>query len=730
MSKFATLDEIKHAHNVLLKDQPFFEQDKIDIIECNETKDIKACPGSGKTTTLLAKLIILANQMPLENNQGICVLTHTNVAIDEIKSKLGNKADILFKYPNHFGTIQSFVDKFLAIPALKEFYSTNVRRIDNDLANKVLLSEFYKLDPYRSKLHTLLYTRFYNTLNEILNEEIDIWVAKLHQPTLKKFLLDNGIIKPKGKKFQLDMTNSKWSVLITKTNNQNIRSVIYKRRKSIDNDIEIRKREFILKLNIDFVAKKVYEDNLVISSESDSGIIFTNIKEECYKKGILSYQDAYCLGFKYIDIHINSLQKAFSSRFKYLFIDEMQDTEKKQLDIVDKIFDKEKTIVQCFGDHHQAIYNKVSDEELWKPVNPLEINGSKRFGENITKILRTVCIEDNKDLKPNDKISSLNPILIVFDNPLDVLPKFSELLNTKKIDEKTVWKFAEDEKRKDPKSRINIKAIGWVGKPNNEFNIKSYFSEFNGIAKKEKVNYNSLKSFLKKQNKANIKEYSNKIIEALLHILSIANVKYLVGKTSRTYTKTTLLEEFAKRDEEKANNLRSNLVRWAKDIHNSDAFNNETIAQIRSYIRILFCPMFGVDVANQYVNSFIDSNESTDISEDEIKKNNQFKKDGVEIEVGTIHSVKGETHVATLYLETSYYGKHESQRILEQMKGVAYKARKSDTHIKEALKMAYVGMSRPKYMLCFAIHRSRYDDALDIENGGMWEVAEIFKINI
>ena len=54
--------------------------------------------------------------MPLENNRGICVLTHTNVAIDKIKLEAETYASKLFSYPNHFGTIQSFVDKYLAIP--------------------------------------------------------------------------------------------------------------------------------------------------------------------------------------------------------------------------------------------------------------------------------------------------------------------------------------------------------------------------------------------------------------------------------------------------------------------------------------------------------------------------------------------------------------------------------------------------------------------------------------
>ncbi|WP_219584155.1 UvrD-helicase domain-containing protein, partial [Vibrio parahaemolyticus] len=79
------------------------------IIDYWNNANIIACPGSGKTTVLLAKLLLLSRRMPFENGSGICVLTHTNVAIDEIKGKLGSKADILFKHPNFFGTIQSFV---------------------------------------------------------------------------------------------------------------------------------------------------------------------------------------------------------------------------------------------------------------------------------------------------------------------------------------------------------------------------------------------------------------------------------------------------------------------------------------------------------------------------------------------------------------------------------------------------------------------------------------------
>jgi hypothetical protein len=48
-----------------------------------------------------------------------------------------------------------------------------------------------------------------------------------------------------------------------------------------------------------------------------------------------------------------------------------------------------------------------------------------------------------------------------------------------------------------------------------------------------------------------------------------------------------------------------------------------------------------------------------------------------------------------------------------------------DTRTKETLKVAHVGMSRPQYFLCMAIHKSRFDDAFDVKNGGMWEIVHI-----
>ena len=109
--------DIKRSERLLLPIGCYFNEERREFLRCMESRDVVACPGSGKTTALLAKLLILSAQMPFSDGRGLCVLTHTNVAIDQIKLKAGASAEALFRHPNFFGTIQEFTNRFLAIPS-------------------------------------------------------------------------------------------------------------------------------------------------------------------------------------------------------------------------------------------------------------------------------------------------------------------------------------------------------------------------------------------------------------------------------------------------------------------------------------------------------------------------------------------------------------------------------------------------------------------------------------
>lgn len=123
------------------------------------TLDVSACPGSGKTTLVVAKLAILARKWK-NSNRGICVLSHTNVAREEITHRLGN-TDVgqrLLGYPHFIDTIHGFVNRFLANPWLLSS-GYRVAAIDNDLTIRVRrrhLSprDYHTLNGYLEKNHT------------------------------------------------------------------------------------------------------------------------------------------------------------------------------------------------------------------------------------------------------------------------------------------------------------------------------------------------------------------------------------------------------------------------------------------------------------------------------------------------------------------------------------------------------------------------------------------------
>jgi superfamily I DNA/RNA helicase len=134
--------EIKHenivkAEQLLLPDGCRFDDERIQFINRLESGDLLAVPGSGKTTALRAKLYCIAKELPMKDGRGILALSHTNVAVDELKKMLQNHCPQLFDYPNFVGTIQEFVDTFLALPYYVQKYRHREEMIDANQYERV-----------------------------------------------------------------------------------------------------------------------------------------------------------------------------------------------------------------------------------------------------------------------------------------------------------------------------------------------------------------------------------------------------------------------------------------------------------------------------------------------------------------------------------------------------------------------------------------------------------------
>lgn len=76
---------------------------------------VRACPGSGKTFTVAARMAHRMQKWYL-NHQGVAALSFTNVAWEEIKKKLENDFQTPCRYPHFLGTIDSFINQYIFLP--------------------------------------------------------------------------------------------------------------------------------------------------------------------------------------------------------------------------------------------------------------------------------------------------------------------------------------------------------------------------------------------------------------------------------------------------------------------------------------------------------------------------------------------------------------------------------------------------------------------------------------
>ena len=713
---FATNDEIEIAHDILLKGKKPFDDSRVNIIKEDNSCYVQASPGSGKTTALLAKLIILASKLPLADGRGVCVLTHTNVAIDEIKSKVGTKADILFRYPNFFGTIQTFLHKFVTAAALHYFYGSQIQYVDNDIANAVLLKKYGKLGR-KNKLKGFIYCQIQSREHIATDDEINAW-GGVDAMIAAKVIKKKG---PRSKKYLFQFKDYDFANITA-----DIQKIIHLKNKSI---VDKEERELILSTKIDWFNNKVIINQHVIGFVSESGNEFVKIKEEMFKEGILSFDDAYDLAFRYIREKGLDFSNFSDKRFKYLFIDEVQDCDKQQVELIKHLFSDNKVVVQRFGDYCQAIYegdgSDGSDITELRDENVLYIHNSNRFGEKIARPLRSLCMEDNHLLVGNEDVYSVKPIIITYKAPLDVLPKYAELLRTitiPELDNISVLNLANKEKSEDPLHRVNIKACGWVGKKGaNEQKryIESYYPSFEKKNVKTRLVSESFDDFLYKNPQSTVKDCALSIIQAVIEFLNLCDV----NNGDKHYTRTSMLNYLTSLGAKEV--FLSKVMSWAMIVETgNNAEDRQHLKEdIYQYLSGTLLPLFDKNEVTGAAKTFFNTvTDGIQVGQN-LGHGNIYKEDDVEIEVATVHAVKGETHAATLYLETFFNKYYESERLKEQFKGIPYMGTDDDTL--KSLRVVYVGMSRPRYLLCVAIQKDRFHTIDCQELREIWDVVEV-----
>ena len=627
--------DIESTEKLLLPEGAHFPEDARNVIRCWHSADVAACPGSGKTTVLLAKLKLLVDRMPLENGAGICVLSHTNVAVDEIRKRLSNYAGKLLSYPNYIGTIQSFVDKFVTMPYLRNIAGRNVQAVDNLTYAQHMLNRIQNNAKYR-------------TLDFVTKNSFETggqFTERLeHIQAL--YVRDDGAL------------------------------CVGKQKRAL--------------AGADKPSTKQY-----------NALIADLLKYE----GIMRYQDAYSYAKTAVDDLSETYTDLFSSRFQYVFIDEYQDCDSIQRQAITTIFNSVKCTVIKIGDSDQAIYNSSEDKTPdWVPQDGfLPIMTSCRYNQEIANVICKLK-KGNKNIVTFSGKTGDKPVLLIFDpEKIDrVINGFINALETHGLyDNKGIYK-----------------AIGAVGKKDSSgLKIGSYWSEFDGSVKKQgEYNYWVLVDEIATSlSEGNLYKAERIVRKLLCRILHYAKVRHPIS--GKEYSITTIKRSL---DDE----YREIYRQWIYEMSRMQNIEGEAIdCLMRQKINeLLKIKNFNADdIFDCLPEYFLDK--VAVVSQTEKSKKNVLIDPirGRRIEFDTIHGVKGETHDATLYLETDRQGASDLNRILPYY-GIG-KLGSSDL-FDYSRRLAYVGMSRPKKLLCVAMQAKTFEKSKDAFTDD-WEIIDL-----
>lgn len=662
-------EHIEKAEQLLLPEGQHFDEERRNFINRLESGDLMAVPGSGKTTALRAKLYCLAQNLPFDGDSGILALSHTNIAVDELKNKLRGYCPQLFSYPNFVGTIQDFVDTFLALPYYVQKYGHKVDIIDAESYVRVCEGLMRRPGAESSYLAgKMVYANDYRQVRFGFDENGD--------KILKQGINGNKVVIP--------------------------------------------------------ISQKWEREGVVDAKIARMTAFLSKLKEAIMKYGVLHFDDCYYLADAYIREYPEILD-ILRKRFAYVFVDEAQDMQKHQLAIIDKCFNCEGVVLQRIGDPNQSIFDGFSTENCWESRNASVIKRSLRLTSEVASLVdhftldrgengqgeALFVVEGNRTLQ-----APIKPYLVLYryDTMNGLKEKFREIIRRSGL-------------QNIPEAKNGFHIIGWNAEKtgNRDFRrLEDIFPEYNKKLSRPNAIPQTLSEFLHQEKHINSFDASRKtLIDAFVMVLRLQGVR---ATDERQYTSSKLLGYISDKDEGAQQRYKVELLECVKLL--SSGLWEEAYAESKRLLIKWLDDFYGIN-PNDAVGTFLGDAFVAQIPID----NGPEHEDGdIPISIGTVHSVKGMTHCATMYVETSYKSKYESQYMIFQNASGRGKNRvityesplfKHDTTSDKstylmAKRMMYVGFSRPTHLLCYASDENCWSaELLEMMSNAGWKIERV-----
>lgn len=624
-----------------------FDERRREILRSNESFDIQACPGSGKTTLLVGKLAVLAKKWP-HSRRGICVLSHTNVARQEIEDKLSGTGvgERLLGYPHFVGTIHGFVNEFLALPLLHS-KGRLVRRIDDEACSGFC--------------QKLLYTR-------------------------SEFQKARDFLRKREEK----------------SPNKTIRHLRYEGSN----------------LQLGSAAGSLPCGPLAPSFND-----LLKIKAAAAEEGLWRFDDMFALA-EYLLATQPRVAEIAHWRFPAVFIDEMQDTSELQSRVLARIFPISGCLLrQRFGDSNQAIYERghtCAETDPFPGPDTRGIVNSRRFGQTIAGKIQPFAPDQPQPyligegppqlhlLDTSDQEPMPHTIfLFTSDSIRHVLPAFAELL---------LQVFPAEMRRS---KGFLARAIGFVGRSEGEEGeqgkrlprrLGDYWPGYEPRVAKSEPRPERLADFihLAQRQRAISTDCAlavSTVVRGIFQLIELVVPNTVTGSVRNLRR----LRELLSKDPAALRTLENLLWLWCIEAVplNEPEWHSQLLHELRRALE----PVLGKqrnDEAKAFCRWSTDfrggvTSEGTFYGRPPNRYRFPEQTPSVEIEVGTIHSAKGQTHTATLVLETFSY-KHDIGDLFDWLVGDKRGAeRKDGVQRLDRLRLIYTAMSRPTHLLCLAM---------------------------
>lgn len=567
--KFDTEEYILVERSLLGLDK--FNELQREFIELFETKTIIAGPGAGKTTALVAKIVLLLKQLNKSGSKdGVCIITHTNVAVEEINNTLREFGISNIDHPHFIGTIHEFFNKFCVVPYFKNTLQHNTLLFDSEHLTDEEFFENYL-------------TRTEAWMSEGVRKSI---AKRIH----KSDLYFNDDLK------SLDLLNtSKWN-----------------------------EEKFFR-----------YKDMMLLA------------KVNRKKQGFLQYDDTFVFSKLFlINLKYKSILK---TRFKYIFIDEFQDTSPIGGKLIEEVFNSENNILQKIGDPYQTItYGQPMPVVMEHQT--LFLNLTNRFGSQIAQPLNVIMPDAN--IKSSENRVSFKPIILLYTEEEAIYESYKSIIAEFERQDDTF-------KNSSKKDKVLVWAKKWISiiKP--------------GLVYRDKK--------LKKL------ETPNARLKALI-------INFVISKVLNSGGTSTELRNWAKNYSEiiELNNILLKILKRG--------INAEDKEKIKVFI-IKMLEEKGITI------TAIDNN-LFEKMEDILSSSFDFDggEEGYDDDVYTIHSVKGETLRSALVVDFN-------EGLLTKILLSKYELNDRLDYSHTDHNLLYVAMSRVTHLFIFAIHKDKIKES-------------------